>query len=204
MLAQQSFAQTRDRAPDTRVAVRLDRKIAFGIDVERPVSEQKFKCPCHGSGFYITGINFEGPAPRPLERWAISIGDDGQLVVDDRELAVHVQARHIVIEPRQDRRVEAIAAVAVGFTKHPVIARAQHAHRRVLEPAALHVRRENGDVGRVGPAQPRGESLRDRARRGILVLGKNVAARRRNGVEAAQSPPPTIPTSWNGGYGSPR
>ncbi len=44
--------------------------------------EQKFKCPCHGSGFYITGINFEGPAPRPLERWAISVGDDGQIVVD--------------------------------------------------------------------------------------------------------------------------
>ncbi|HTU20340.1 MAG TPA: ubiquinol-cytochrome c reductase iron-sulfur subunit [Gemmataceae bacterium] len=44
--------------------------------------EQKFKCPCHGSGFYISGINFEGPAPRPLERWAISIGDDGQMVVD--------------------------------------------------------------------------------------------------------------------------
>ena len=44
--------------------------------------EQKFKCPCHGSGFYITGINFEGPAPRPLERWGVSIGDDGQIVVD--------------------------------------------------------------------------------------------------------------------------
>jgi cytochrome b6-f complex iron-sulfur subunit len=44
--------------------------------------ENKFKCPCHGSGFYITGINFEGPAPRPLERWAINIGDDGQIVVD--------------------------------------------------------------------------------------------------------------------------
>jgi cytochrome b6-f complex iron-sulfur subunit len=44
--------------------------------------EQKFKCPCHGSGFYITGINFEGPAPRPLERWAVKIGDDGQIVVD--------------------------------------------------------------------------------------------------------------------------
>ncbi len=44
--------------------------------------EAKFKCPCHGSGFYITGINFEGPAPRPLERWAIGIGDDGQIVVD--------------------------------------------------------------------------------------------------------------------------
>ena len=26
-------------------------------------AEQKFKCPCHGSGFYKDGINFEGPAP---------------------------------------------------------------------------------------------------------------------------------------------
>jgi cytochrome b6-f complex iron-sulfur subunit len=43
---------------------------------------QKFKCPCHGSGFYISGINFEGPAPRPLERWAVGIGEDGQIVVD--------------------------------------------------------------------------------------------------------------------------
>ena len=43
---------------------------------------QKFKCPCHGSGFYITGVNFEGPAPRPLERWAIALGEDGQVVVD--------------------------------------------------------------------------------------------------------------------------
>ena len=44
--------------------------------------EQKFKCPCHGSGFYKDGINFEGPAPRPLERYAIEVGPDGQLVVD--------------------------------------------------------------------------------------------------------------------------
>ena len=44
--------------------------------------EQKFKCPCHGSGFKITGVNFEGPAPRPLERWAIAIADDGQIIVD--------------------------------------------------------------------------------------------------------------------------
>lgn len=45
-------------------------------------AEQKFKCPCHGSGFYKDGINFEGPAPRPLERYAIRLADDGQIEVD--------------------------------------------------------------------------------------------------------------------------
>lgn len=45
-------------------------------------SESKFKCPCHGSGFYKTGINFEGPAPRPLERVRVTKADDGQLLVD--------------------------------------------------------------------------------------------------------------------------
>jgi cytochrome b6-f complex iron-sulfur subunit len=55
-------------------------------------SENKFKCPCHGSGYRgidnsvglpnITGINFEGPAPRPLERCKIGLAEDGQIVVD--------------------------------------------------------------------------------------------------------------------------
>jgi len=48
--------------------------------------EQKFKCPCHGSGFYKDGINFEGPAPRPLERYAIRVSDDGQLEIDKSKL----------------------------------------------------------------------------------------------------------------------
>src|SRR4051794_26005774 len=45
-------------------------------------AESKFKCPCHGSGFRLTGINFEGPAPRPLERARVVLADDGQLLVD--------------------------------------------------------------------------------------------------------------------------
>ncbi len=45
-------------------------------------AERKFKCPCHGSGFYATGINFEGPAPRPLEKFKISLAADGQIEVD--------------------------------------------------------------------------------------------------------------------------
>ena len=45
-------------------------------------AENKFKCPCHGSGFRPTGINFEGPAPRPLERARIVRAEDGQILVD--------------------------------------------------------------------------------------------------------------------------
>jgi cytochrome b6-f complex iron-sulfur subunit len=45
-------------------------------------SDNKFKCPCHGSGYYKSGVNFEGPAPRPLERAAIGLADDGQLEID--------------------------------------------------------------------------------------------------------------------------
>lgn len=44
--------------------------------------DAKFKCPCHGSGFYSTGINFEGPAPRPLERARIVLMEDGQILID--------------------------------------------------------------------------------------------------------------------------
>ena len=45
-------------------------------------TEKKFKCPCHGSGFRSSGINFEGPAPRPLERYKILLANDGQIMVD--------------------------------------------------------------------------------------------------------------------------
>lgn len=44
-------------------------------------NDRKFLCPCHGSGYYYTGINFQGPTPRPLERFKITI-EDGLVVVD--------------------------------------------------------------------------------------------------------------------------
>ncbi len=45
-------------------------------------NEDKFKCPCHGSGFKRSGLNFEGPAPRALDRYKIVLGEDGEMVVD--------------------------------------------------------------------------------------------------------------------------
>lgn len=51
-------------------------------------SEQKFKCPCHGSGFRITGVNFEGPAPRALERFHISLVG-GVIIVDKAKMFLY-------------------------------------------------------------------------------------------------------------------
>jgi cytochrome b6-f complex iron-sulfur subunit len=45
-------------------------------------AEEKYKCPCHGSGFVKSGINIEGPAPRPLERYKIVLAEDGQILID--------------------------------------------------------------------------------------------------------------------------
>lgn len=45
-----------------------------------------FKCPCHGSGYYMTGVNFEGPAPRPMDRVAIRLNPQGKLIVDKSQV----------------------------------------------------------------------------------------------------------------------
>lgn len=44
--------------------------------------DQKFRCPCHGSGFHASGVNFEGPAPTPLDRVRVWINASGTLMVD--------------------------------------------------------------------------------------------------------------------------
>lgn len=49
-------------------------------------AESKFKCPCHGSGYYPNGINFEGPAPRPLERYKVSLNSEGKIIVDKSKI----------------------------------------------------------------------------------------------------------------------
>ena len=73
----------RHRAARQRL-LRADQRSARTWAARRTISsaENKFKCPCHGSGFRLTGINFEGPAPRPLERARIVLADDGQILVD--------------------------------------------------------------------------------------------------------------------------
>jgi cytochrome b6-f complex iron-sulfur subunit len=54
----------------------------LGCTPDWKASENKFKCPCHGSGYDPEGVNFEGPAPRPMDRAHVELDPSGQIVVD--------------------------------------------------------------------------------------------------------------------------
>jgi len=54
----------------------------LGCTPDWKASENKFKCPCHGSGYDSEGINFEGPAPRPMDRAKVQLDPEGQIQVD--------------------------------------------------------------------------------------------------------------------------
>jgi len=69
------------RAPD-RLFVIYARCTHLGCTPDWKASENKFKCPCHGSGYDNEGVNFEGPAPRPMDRAHVDLAPDGQIVVD--------------------------------------------------------------------------------------------------------------------------
>jgi cytochrome b6-f complex iron-sulfur subunit len=58
----------------------------LGCTPDWKASENKFKCPCHGSGYDSEGINFEGPAPRPMDRAQVKLDAEGQIVVNTGKL----------------------------------------------------------------------------------------------------------------------
>jgi cytochrome b6-f complex iron-sulfur subunit len=58
----------------------------LGCTPDWKASENKFKCPCHGSGYDSEGINFEGPAPRPMDRAKVELDAEGQIRVDVSKL----------------------------------------------------------------------------------------------------------------------
>lgn len=78
---QQKYRIWVDRTPD-RLFVIFARCTHLGCTPDWKASENKFKCPCHGSGYDSEGVNFEGPAPRPMDRAHVELAPDGQIIVD--------------------------------------------------------------------------------------------------------------------------
>lgn len=58
----------------------------LGCAVEFSKEKNIFECPCHGSKYYRNGVNFAGPAPRPLNHFEVILDDSGKLVVDTSKI----------------------------------------------------------------------------------------------------------------------
>lgn len=82
---QQKYRIWVDRTPD-RIFVIYARCTHLGCTPDWKPAENKFKCPCHGSGYDSEGVNFEGPAPRPMDRAHVELAPDGQIIVDTSRL----------------------------------------------------------------------------------------------------------------------
>jgi len=78
---QQQYRIWVDKTSD-RLFVVYARCTHLGCTPDWKASENKFKCPCHGSGYDSEAINFEGPAPRPMDRAHVHLDPEGQIVVD--------------------------------------------------------------------------------------------------------------------------
>jgi cytochrome b6-f complex iron-sulfur subunit len=76
------------KEPD-RLFVIFARCTHLGCTPEWKSTENKFKCPCHGSGYDSEGVNFEGPAPRPMDRAHVDKDPTGRIVVDTSRLYVN-------------------------------------------------------------------------------------------------------------------
>ncbi len=82
---QQQYRIWVDKTSD-RLFVIYARCTHLGCTPDWRSSENKFKCPCHGSGYDSDGINFEGPAPRPMDRAHVELDAEGQIVVNTGRL----------------------------------------------------------------------------------------------------------------------
>jgi cytochrome b6-f complex iron-sulfur subunit len=78
---QQQYRIWVDKTSD-RLFVIYARCTHLGCTPDWKASENKFKCPCHGSGYDSEGVNFEGPAPRPMDRAHVELDAEGQIVVN--------------------------------------------------------------------------------------------------------------------------
>jgi cytochrome b6-f complex iron-sulfur subunit len=68
-----------------QVCVHLGCKVPFRDDCN------SFKCPCHGSHYNIDGEYLDGPAPRSLDRFAMSFDSNDNVTVDTGKLNQRIE-----------------------------------------------------------------------------------------------------------------
>jgi cytochrome b6-f complex iron-sulfur subunit len=64
----------------------------LGCITQWKAESESIACPCHGSKFGKDGTKLEGPAPRSLPHFALSLAPDGELLVDKLQTVKQQQA----------------------------------------------------------------------------------------------------------------
>lgn len=77
-----------DIAPEDRSVMALWRKCPhLGCQVPQLCDRSEwFECLCHGSKYTVLGEKRDGPAPRGMDSFAVSVGEDGGYVIDTSEV----------------------------------------------------------------------------------------------------------------------
>ena len=72
-------------AVDTKLQALYRKCVHLGCSVPKCDSSKLFECPCHGSKYRLHGEYYQGPAPRGLDRFPVTI-EDGKVMVDTGSL----------------------------------------------------------------------------------------------------------------------
>ncbi|HEX5630658.1 MAG TPA: Rieske 2Fe-2S domain-containing protein [Acidimicrobiia bacterium] len=70
------------------------RCVHLGCRVPQCDSSQGFECPCHGSKYNFHGEYEDGPAPRNLDRFVVSVDEAGQFIIDTGQVIQTSRAAH--------------------------------------------------------------------------------------------------------------
>jgi cytochrome b6-f complex iron-sulfur subunit len=70
----------------TRLFVIFAKCTHLGCTPDWLPAQNEFHCPCHGSEYTPEGINFGGPAPRPMDRCHVELNAQGQIIADTARL----------------------------------------------------------------------------------------------------------------------
>jgi cytochrome b6-f complex iron-sulfur subunit len=78
---------------DTGLMALWQKCVHLGCRVPECSSSQGFECPCHGSKYNFHGEYDSGPAPRNLDRFALEVDDQGNLIIDTGSVLETPRAR---------------------------------------------------------------------------------------------------------------
>ncbi len=92
-----SFVVAGDEGDGLALMALWQRCVHLGCRVPSCGSSQGFECPCHGSKYNAHGEYSQGPAPRNLDRFEVSVNDAGEFIINTGNVVQTSRAKNFTI-----------------------------------------------------------------------------------------------------------